>query len=119
MGEEEWPEGKSYHVRRYATGHAYGNYELGAARHDRQCLNGRVEADEKVYIQTNHYALSWDPRGTNFVGPANVRKEIVLDRSHGQLFEISFREAPPMTSELFISEGKRHHRVVFLRLRFD
>lgn len=28
----------------------------------------------------NHYALSWDPTGTVFVGPANIREQIQLDR---------------------------------------
>jgi hypothetical protein len=27
----------------------------------------------------NHFALSWDPTGTIFVGPANIREEVTLD----------------------------------------
>lgn len=27
----------------------------------------------------NHFALSWDPTGTVFVGPANIREEVTLD----------------------------------------
>jgi hypothetical protein len=29
----------------------------------------------------NHFALSWDTNGTTFVGPANIREEVVLDES--------------------------------------
>ena len=29
----------------------------------------------------NHYALAWDSTGTVFVGPANIREQIQLDRS--------------------------------------
>ena len=28
----------------------------------------------------NHYALGWDPTGTVFLGPANIREQIQLDR---------------------------------------
>jgi hypothetical protein len=28
----------------------------------------------------NHYALAWDPTGTVFVGPANIREQLKLDR---------------------------------------
>ncbi len=28
----------------------------------------------------NHYALAWDPTGTVFVGPANIREQVQLDR---------------------------------------
>jgi hypothetical protein len=29
----------------------------------------------------NHYALSWDPSGTVFVGPTSIREQVQLDRS--------------------------------------
>ena len=29
----------------------------------------------------NHVALSWDPSGTTFVGPASIREEVTLDHS--------------------------------------
>jgi hypothetical protein len=29
----------------------------------------------------NHFALSWNSDGTIFIGPANIREEVVLDRS--------------------------------------
>ncbi len=29
----------------------------------------------------NHYALAWDPTGTVFVGPANIREQLQLNRS--------------------------------------
>jgi len=32
-------------------------------------------------FKLNHFALSWDTNGTTFVGPANLREEVVLDES--------------------------------------
>ena len=29
----------------------------------------------------NHFAMGWDPTGTIFIGPTNLKEEIVLDRS--------------------------------------
>jgi len=29
----------------------------------------------------NHFALSWDPSGTVFIGPANVREVVTVDPS--------------------------------------
>jgi len=33
----------------------------------------------------NHYALSWDPTGSQFVGPGNIREEVEVDRSGNNL----------------------------------
>jgi len=30
-------------------------------------------------FKLNHYALSWDPSGTNLVGPANIRERVRVD----------------------------------------
>lgn len=30
----------------------------------------------------NHYALAFDPTGTTFVGPANIRETVTIDRDH-------------------------------------
>jgi len=30
-------------------------------------------------FKLNHYALSWDPTGTNLVGPANIRERVRVD----------------------------------------
>ena len=32
-------------------------------------------------FKLNHFGLSWDPTGTTFIGPANIRSEVVVDRS--------------------------------------
>jgi hypothetical protein len=46
------------------------NFCMGAFRHT------------SVYgYKLNHYALAWDPTGTVFVGPANIREQLQLDRS--------------------------------------
>jgi hypothetical protein len=40
----------------------------------------------------NHFGLSWDPTGTAFVGPANIKEEIVVDESknhYAGTFEIT------------------------------
>lgn len=45
------------------------NFCMGAFRHT------------SVYgYKLNHYALAWDPTGTVFVGPANIREQVQLDR---------------------------------------
>lgn len=31
-------------------------------------------------FKLNHYGLSWDPTGTTFIGPANIRSEVVVAR---------------------------------------
>lgn len=33
----------------------------------------------------NHYALSWAPDGTTFIGPANIREKVSIDRSGNAL----------------------------------
>ena len=37
----------------------------------------------------NHFALSWDPTGTVFVGPANIREDVTLD-NNGNTFSGTF-----------------------------
>jgi hypothetical protein len=31
-------------------------------------------------FKLNHFGLSWDPTGTVFIGPANIRSEVTVDR---------------------------------------
>jgi hypothetical protein len=45
------------------------NFCMGAFRHT--SVHG---------YRLNHYALAWDPTGTVFVGPANIREQLQLDR---------------------------------------
>ena len=35
----------------------------------------------KSTFKLNHYALSWDPSGTVFVGPANITETVTVNRS--------------------------------------
>ncbi len=54
------------------------NFCMGAFRHT------------SVYgYKLNHYALAWDPTGTVFVGPANIREEVQLNRG-GNTYSGSF-----------------------------
>jgi hypothetical protein len=46
----------------------------------------------------NHFALSWDPSGTVFVGPANIREQLRVDRA-GNSFMGSF------TLDQFAADG--------------
>ncbi|MBB6189331.1 hypothetical protein [Rhodanobacter sp. MP7CTX1] len=47
-----------------------GSFCMGTFRHT------------SVYgYKLNHYTLAWDPTGTVFVGPGNVREQLQLDRS--------------------------------------
>jgi hypothetical protein len=44
------------------------------------CMGVWAKTGEFTYT-LNHYALSWDPTGNVFVGPANIRENITLDYS--------------------------------------
>lgn len=67
-----------------------GNHELISRSRDQQFLSGDVEAGRQPHLKLNHFALSWDNTGklctptggasSCFVGPTNIREEIVLDR---------------------------------------
>jgi hypothetical protein len=42
---------------------------------------GAWERTSYHHYVLNHFGLSWDPTGTVFVGPANIKEEIVVDES--------------------------------------
>ena len=44
------------------------------------CMGVWKQTTRGIY-KVNHFALSWAPNGTTFVGPANLREEVVLDES--------------------------------------
>ncbi len=37
-------------------------------------------------FKLNHFALSWSPDGSTFVGPGNIREEVTVDRSGNRFF---------------------------------
>jgi hypothetical protein len=39
----------------------------------------------KTGYKLNHYALSWDPTGQTFEGPANIREQVQVDRTGNNL----------------------------------
>jgi hypothetical protein len=44
------------------------------------CMGVWKQAKHSTF-KLNHFGLSWDPTGTTFIGPANLRQEVVVDRS--------------------------------------
>jgi hypothetical protein len=71
----------------YATWHSDGTEIMNSSRPPVTgsfCM-GVWEKTRRGTIKLNHFALSWDP-GSNFVGPANIREEVALDRSQNHYF---------------------------------
>lgn len=67
----------------FVTWHADGTELMNSGRAPQTgsfCMG--VFRHTSVYgYKLNHYALSWDPTGTVFVGPTNIREQLKLDRS--------------------------------------
>ena len=64
----------------YVTWHADGTEIMNSGRAPMTgsfCM-GAWKRVGRVY-KLNHYALSWDPSGTNLVGPANIRERVHVD----------------------------------------
>ena len=67
----------------YTTWHSDGTELMNSGRAPMTgsfCMGVWEQNSQGTYI-LNHFALSWDPTGTVFVGPANIRESIVLDPS--------------------------------------
>jgi hypothetical protein len=47
----------------------------------------------------NHFALSWDDSGKNFIGPANIRETVTVDR-RGNTYAGTF------TITQYLADGK-------------
>ena len=62
------------------------------------CLRVWKKIGESTY-KLNHFALSWDPTGTVFLGPANIREDVTLD-NQGNSFLRTF------TIDQFDTNGK-------------
>lgn len=55
------------------------------------CMGVWAKTGPRAY-ELNHYALAWDPTGTVFVGPANIRENVTLSSDGGSMsgsFEIT------------------------------
>jgi hypothetical protein len=68
----------------YATWHADGTEILNSSRppvSGNFCMGVWKRTGRSTY-KLNHFAMGWDPTGTIFIGPTNLKQEIVLDRNH-------------------------------------
>lgn len=67
----------------YATWHSDGTELMNSSRAPMTgsvCM-GVWKQTKRNTFKLNHFGLSWDPSGTTFVGPSNLREEVVVDRS--------------------------------------
>lgn len=65
----------------YAQWHSDGTEIMNSGRPpitSSFCLGVWKKTGESTY-KLNHFALSWDPSGTVFVGPANIRENVTLN----------------------------------------
>jgi hypothetical protein len=68
----------------YAAWHSDGTEIMNSGRAPMTgsfCMGVWKSTKHGTY-KLNHFALSWDPTGQTFVGPANVREEVTVD--HGK-----------------------------------
>jgi hypothetical protein len=66
----------------YATWHNDGTEIMNSSRPPitgNFCMGVWKQAGQAHY-KLNHYGLSWDATGATFVGPANIREEVVVTR---------------------------------------
>ncbi len=66
----------------YATWHSDGTEIMNSGRAPitgNFCM-GVWKLTRRSTYKLNHFGLSWDPTGTNLIGPANIREEVVLDQ---------------------------------------
>jgi len=67
----------------YVTWHADGTEIMNSSRppiSGNFCM-GVWKRTGRFTYKLNHFAMQWDPSGTNFIGPLNLKQEIVLDHS--------------------------------------
>jgi len=68
----------------YTAWHADGTEILNSSRRPISgnfCLGVWKRTGRSTY-KLNHFAMDWDPSGTTFIGPLNLKEEVVLDRNH-------------------------------------
>lgn len=66
----------------YVTWHGDGTEIMNSARPpitSSFCMGVWKQTGQRRF-KLNHFAKSWDPSGTTFIGPANIKEEVVLDR---------------------------------------
>ena len=67
----------------YATWHADGTEIMNSSRppiSGNFCM-GVWKQIKRNTFKLNHFAMGWDPSGTAFIGPTNVRAVVTVDRS--------------------------------------
>jgi hypothetical protein len=67
----------------YATWHSDGTELMNSGRAPMTgsfCMGAWKQTGDDTY-KLNHFGLSWDPSGTTFVGPANIRETVTVDPS--------------------------------------
>lgn len=75
----------------YATWHSDGTELMNSSRpppSSNFCMGVWKQLGRATY-KLNHFALSWDPTGQVFVGPANIREVVTVDRT-GNSYEGTF-----------------------------
>ena len=75
----------------YAQWHSDGTEIMNSGRPpitSSFCLGVWKKTGESTY-KLNHFALSWDPSGTVFVGPTNIRENVTLN-AQGNSFSGTF-----------------------------
>src|SRR5689334_6846480 len=68
----------------YTTWHADGTEILNSSRppiSGNFCMGVWKRTGRSTY-KLNHFAMGWDPTGTIFIGPTNLKEEVVLNRTH-------------------------------------
>ena len=68
--------------------HDHGKDSISVQGDAVQMLKVWKKAGKNTY-KLNHFALSWDPSGTVFVGPANIRENVTLN-AQGNSFSGTF-----------------------------
>jgi hypothetical protein len=67
----------------YATWHSDGTELMNSGRPpitSNFCMGVWKQVARSTF-RLNHVALSWDPSGVNFVGPANIREQVTVDET--------------------------------------
>ena len=67
----------------YVTWHSDGTELMNSGRAPKTgsfCMGAWRQTGSHSF-KLNHYALSWDEMGASFVGPANIREQVTVDRS--------------------------------------
>jgi hypothetical protein len=72
----------------YATWHSDGTEIMNSGRAPMTsnfCMGVWKKTRRSTY-KLNHFGLSWDPAGTFFIGPANIKEEVTLDNKGNRYF---------------------------------